>query len=181
MERKSVLALSVNRNYRSLQIRPLRYGLAAENLIQIFHGLVCLIIQRLRNYGLNLALLQIIQVTFRCVHTHNKDFTVRLAGLCCRIRPGYRRVPRSSERANQVRICLDNCQIDSGCLVYYRTFQLHYECGVLLYHMPVVEELLEDLDRVMAESALYTVEDWNRRGLFRKIFSSLFRLGAIWL
>ena len=25
----------------------------------------------------------------------------------------------------------------------YRTFQLHYECGVLLYHMPVVEELLE--------------------------------------
>ncbi len=63
----------------------------------------------------------------------------------------------------------------------YRTFQLHYECGVLLYHMPVVEELLEDLDRVMAESALYTVEDWNRRGLFRKIFSSLFRLGAIWL
>ena len=44
MERKSVLALSVNRNYRSLQIRPLRYGLAAENLIQIFHGLVCLII-----------------------------------------------------------------------------------------------------------------------------------------
>ena len=63
----------------------------------------------------------------------------------------------------------------------YRTFQLHYECGVLLYHMPVVEELLEDLDRVMAESALDTVEDWNRRGLFRKIFSSLFRLGAIWL
>ena len=63
----------------------------------------------------------------------------------------------------------------------YRTFQLHYECGVLLYHMPVVEELLEDLHRIMAESALYTMEDWNRRGLFRKMFSSLFRLGAIWL
>ena len=28
----------------------------------------------------------------------------------------------------------------------YRTFQLHYECGVLFYHMPVVEELLEDMD-----------------------------------
>ena len=63
----------------------------------------------------------------------------------------------------------------------YRTFQLHYECGVLLYHMPVVEQLMEDLDRIMAESTLYTIEDWNNRDLFRKIFSSLFRLGAIWL
>ena len=47
--------------------------------------------------------------------------------------------------------------------------------------MPVVEELLEDLHHIMAESSLYTIEDWNRRGLFRKMFSSLFRLGAIWL
>ena len=63
----------------------------------------------------------------------------------------------------------------------YRTFQLHYECGVLLYHMPVVEELLEDLDHIMAKSAPYTMEDWNHRGIFRKMFASLFRLGAIWL
>ena len=28
----------------------------------------------------------------------------------------------------------------------YRTFQLHYECAVLLYHMPAVEDLLEDMD-----------------------------------
>ncbi|MCI8802665.1 MAG: cardiolipin synthase [Oscillibacter sp.] len=63
----------------------------------------------------------------------------------------------------------------------YRTFQLHYECGVLLYHMPVVEELLEDLDGIMTQSAPYTLEDWGRRSWFRKMCASVFRLGAIWL
>ena len=60
----------------------------------------------------------------------------------------------------------------------YRTFQLHYECGVLLYHMPVVEELLEDLDNIMGQS---TLEEWEKRPWYRRIFASLLRLGAIWL
>lgn len=64
----------------------------------------------------------------------------------------------------------------------YRTFQLHYECGVLLYHMPAVEELLEDMDTIMAQSQLYTLEEWNQRpciaGCSGVPFSSL---GAIWL
>ena len=63
----------------------------------------------------------------------------------------------------------------------YRTFQLHYECGVLAYHMPVVEELLEDMDRIMEESTLYTLEEWHKRSCFRKMASSLLKLGAIWL
>ena len=63
----------------------------------------------------------------------------------------------------------------------YRTFQLHYECGVLLYHMPVVEELLEDLDETMAKSELYTLEEWNKRSWVRRFFASILRLFAIWL
>ncbi len=63
----------------------------------------------------------------------------------------------------------------------YRTFQLHYECGVLLYHMPAVEELMEDLDVIKQESALYTLEDWQKRPWFRRVFASFLRLGAIWL
>ena len=63
----------------------------------------------------------------------------------------------------------------------YRTFQLHYEDAVLMYHMPVVEELLEDMDRTMAESDLYTLEDWNKRSWLRRTFASILRLGAIWL
>ena len=63
----------------------------------------------------------------------------------------------------------------------YRTFQLHYECAVLMYHMPVVEELLEDMDDIMAKSQQYTLEEWNSRSWLRKMFSSVLRLGAIFL
>ena len=63
----------------------------------------------------------------------------------------------------------------------YRTFQLHYECGVLLYHMPVVEDLLEDMDNIMAQSKPYTLEEWKRRPWLRRMSASILRLGAIWL
>ena len=63
----------------------------------------------------------------------------------------------------------------------YRTFQLHYECGVLLYNSPMVEELLEDMDDIMAQSTLYTLEMWRKRPWLRRIAASILRLGAIWL
>ncbi len=63
----------------------------------------------------------------------------------------------------------------------YRTFQLHYECGVLLYHMPVIEELLEDLDDIMAQSTLCTLEEWKQRPWLRRTFASILKLGDIWL
>ena len=63
----------------------------------------------------------------------------------------------------------------------YRTFQLHYECAVLMYNMPVVEELLEDMDDIMSKSTLYTMEEWKKRPWLRRMFASLLRLGAIWL
>jgi len=63
----------------------------------------------------------------------------------------------------------------------YRSFQLHYECGTLMYHMPVVEELLEDMDHIMAESTPYTMEEWKKRSWLRRSVASILRLGAIWL
>ena len=62
----------------------------------------------------------------------------------------------------------------------YRSFQLHYECAVLLYHMPAVEDLLEDMDHMMAQSTPYTLEEWNRRPWLRKVSASVLRLAAIW-
>ena len=62
----------------------------------------------------------------------------------------------------------------------YRTFQLHYECAVLLYHMPAVEDLLEDMDRMVAQSAPCTLAEWNQRSWLRKMCASLLRLVAIW-
>ena len=63
----------------------------------------------------------------------------------------------------------------------YRTFQLHYECSVLFYGMPVIEELLEDMDRIMEQSALYTMEEWKKRSFFRRTLASVLRLFDIWL
>ena len=63
----------------------------------------------------------------------------------------------------------------------YRSFQLHYECGVLLYHTPAVEELLEDMDQIMMESTLYSLEEWQKRPWYRRCAASILRLGAIWL
>ena len=63
----------------------------------------------------------------------------------------------------------------------YRTFQLHYECAVLFYQMPVVEELLEDMDSIMEQSTLYTMEEWKSRSKLRRTFSFVLRLFDIWL
>ena len=63
----------------------------------------------------------------------------------------------------------------------YRTFQLHYECGVLLYHMPVIDELRADLEWLMSQSAPYTLEEWEARPWQKRLAASVLKLGAIWL
>lgn len=63
----------------------------------------------------------------------------------------------------------------------YRSFQLHYECGVLLYDMPVVEELLEDMDQVMAQSSQVTMDEWKQRGWTRRALETILKLFAIWM
>ena len=65
--------------------------------------------------------------------------------------------------------------------MYYRSFQLHYEDAVMLYHMPVIEELLEDMDHIVEDSQLYTLEDWENRPWLRRMTASILKLGAIWL
>ena len=63
----------------------------------------------------------------------------------------------------------------------YRTFELHYECGVLLYGMPAVEELYADMEQTLTQSGAYTLEEWDRRPWYRRIFASVMKLFAIWL
>ena len=63
----------------------------------------------------------------------------------------------------------------------YRSFQLHYECGVLLYHSPAVAELRADLEDVVAQSTPYTLDVWEARPWPRRVVASILKLGAIWL
>ena len=63
----------------------------------------------------------------------------------------------------------------------YRSFELHYECGVMLYGAPAVEELLEDMDGIVTQSRALTMEEWNHRGVLRRMFAPLLRVFSIWM
>ena len=45
-------------------------------------------------------------------------------------------------------------------------------------HEPV--HTMEDMDRLVAQSAPYTLAEWNQRSWLRKMCASLLRLVAIW-
>ena len=63
----------------------------------------------------------------------------------------------------------------------YRSFELHYEDGVMLYGGSVVEDLLEDMDGIMEQSHEITREEWNGRTWCRRAIEPFLRLFAIWM
>jgi cardiolipin synthase len=63
----------------------------------------------------------------------------------------------------------------------YRSFELNYECGVLLYGCPMIEELFEDMDAIVEKSHLVTREEWKNRKWTRRVAEPLLRLFAIWM
>jgi cardiolipin synthase len=63
----------------------------------------------------------------------------------------------------------------------YRSFRLHFECGTLLFDHPVIENVLEDMDEIIALSEEVTLETWHRRPWYRKALSAFLRLFAIWM
>ena len=52
---------------------------------------------------------------------------------------------------------------------------------MLLYQSPAVEELLEDMDAIMAESQPYTLAEWNRRPWPKRAIAAVLKLFSIWL
>ena len=63
----------------------------------------------------------------------------------------------------------------------YRSFELDYECGVMVYSVPMIESLLEDMDMIVDHSRLVTKEEWAKRSVLRRVFEPLLRLFAIWM
>ena len=63
----------------------------------------------------------------------------------------------------------------------YRSFELDYECGVMVYSVPMIESLLEDMDMIVDHSHLVTAEEWAKRSVLRRVFEPLLRLFAIWM
>lgn len=63
----------------------------------------------------------------------------------------------------------------------YRSFQLHYECGVAFYGAPVIEAVTRDMREIIRRSAPVELERWEKRSGFRKMLEKVLRIFSIWM
>ena len=63
----------------------------------------------------------------------------------------------------------------------YRSFQLHYECGVMFYGAPMIAGLLSDMEGIMARSAQVDPEQWAKRPGWRRLLEKVLRIFSIWM
>lgn len=63
----------------------------------------------------------------------------------------------------------------------YRSFQLHYECGVVFYGAPVIADVARDMEDIIARSEAVEPERWEKRSWFRKMLEKLLRIFSIWM
>ena len=63
----------------------------------------------------------------------------------------------------------------------YRSFELHCECGVVLYGVSAIEDLLEDMDGIAEKSHAVTMEEWQSRKWYRRLVGPFLRIFAIWM
>ena len=62
----------------------------------------------------------------------------------------------------------------------YRSFQLHFECGVL-FSGSAVTAVQEDMDRVMAQSERVTLQGWRERKWYIRLLGTVLRPFAMWM
>ena len=63
----------------------------------------------------------------------------------------------------------------------YRSFQLHFECGTMLYYAAELKALQHDMLQTVARSGEVTLEQWRHRPWHHKLFGSVLRLFAAWM
>lgn len=63
----------------------------------------------------------------------------------------------------------------------YRSFQLHFECGTVIYYSPEVTKVYEDQMRIMERSHLVTYGEWKKRPWYRKAVGIIMKLFAMWM
>ena len=63
----------------------------------------------------------------------------------------------------------------------YRSFQLHFECGTLLYGTELSQHFAEDMSSILAECQRMTMARWKGRPWYHKALGTLLRLFAMWM
>lgn len=60
----------------------------------------------------------------------------------------------------------------------YRSFYLHFECGVAIYYAPAVEDVRRDIEATLEKCQPITYEDVQRTPLFRRVFRAILKVFA---
>ena len=63
----------------------------------------------------------------------------------------------------------------------YRSFQLHYECGVMLYGVDAIAEIRRDMENVMVRSEMLKLEKWKKRSWFKRMLEKSLKVFSIWM
>lgn len=63
----------------------------------------------------------------------------------------------------------------------YRSFELHFECGTVLYGTQAGGQLQRDMEEIIAASECVTMESWACRPWYRKAAARVLRLFAMWM
>ena len=63
----------------------------------------------------------------------------------------------------------------------YRSFQLHYECGVMLYGVDAIADIRQDMERVMARSEMIDLSKWKKRPRLKRILERFLKVFSIWM
>ena len=63
----------------------------------------------------------------------------------------------------------------------YRSFQLHYECGVAFYGAQVIADVVRDMEDIQSRSSPVDPEGWARRSWFKKMLEKVLRVFSIWM
>ncbi len=70
----------------------------------------------------------------------------------------------------------DECGICGTVNMDYRSFYLHYECGVVINEHPVVSEMKKDFIDTMKISKKLNYEEWKKRPLGQKIMQQVLKV-----
>lgn len=63
----------------------------------------------------------------------------------------------------------------------YRSFQLHYECGVMLYGVEAIAEIHRDMERIMERCEQLELEKWRERPWHRQMLERVLKVFSIWM
>ena len=63
----------------------------------------------------------------------------------------------------------------------YRSFQLHFECGCVLYGCPAVAQVRQDMEDIMEKSRLVDYAAWEKRPWLHRAVGYLMKPFAAWM